>query len=172
MRTLKILFVLVAVVLSGFSRDSQTVRTGKWIVVPLKFSGVVLPDDGRERIPCLPVEYGIAHSRFGFLQGHQTHGGELITEQSTWEIISCSTDLATGINTSQCVGVNTVSNRDTYNYYATMLINIVTQDVTMNVTVSGGTGRFEGVTGEATFSGKFVGHTIPCTGEGFMSFPK
>jgi len=172
MKTLKILLVIAAVIISGFSRDSQTDGTKDAVVKPFKASCVILPDDAGGLIPCNPVSSGITHRRYGFLQGHQTHGGELITAQSTWEIISCSTNPATLLNTSQVVGVNTVSNGDTYTWYCTMLIDFFTLDVTLNVTVTGGTGRFEGATGEIILSGKMTGHGIPCTGEGFLSFPK
>lgn len=172
MKILKISLLIAFVIFSGFVRDSQTGKTDTGVVVPMKFWGVILPDDAGGLIPCDPVWAGINHRRFGFLQGHQTHGGELIKEQSTWEIISCSTDLATGLNTSQVVGVNTVSNGDTYTWVCTMLINISALDVILNVTVTAGTGRFEGATGEINMSGTMTGHGIPCYGEGFLSFPK
>jgi hypothetical protein len=114
----------------------------------------------------------IAHSRTGWLQGHQTHGGKLITEQSTWEISSCSTDFDTNLNTSQITGVNTVANGDSYSYTCIMTVNIVTNDVILYVTVTGGVGSFEGVTGQMKLTGIHTESGIPVSGEGSLSFPK
>jgi hypothetical protein len=114
----------------------------------------------------------IAHARTGWLQGHQTHGGNLITEQSTWELSICSTNFTTGLNTSQIKGIVTVANGDSYHYTCIMIVNIVTQDVILNITVTGGVGRFEGVTGQMTLNGIHTESGIPVSGEGFLSFPK
>jgi len=175
MKTLRILLVLVAVILSGFSRDSQ--RTGAGVVVPFKFDGVIITNPSAGLTECTPaavpgqIPY-IAHSRTGWLKGNQTHGGKLITEQSTWEIFSCNTNFTTMLNTSQIEGVNTVANGDSYFYTCIMIVNIATNAVTLNITVTGGVGRFDGVTGQAEFTGVHTESGIPVSGEGFMSFPK
>lgn len=179
MKTFKILLVLVAVIFSGFSKESQSDEndflkkgTDSGVLIPMKFDGVIITNPAAGSTVCTPAEYGIAHSRTGWLQGNQTHGGKLITERSTWEIISCSTNLATGLNTSQIVGVNTVANGDSYNYTCTMLVNIITNDVIINMTATGGVGRFEGVTGQMTLTGIHTENGIPVSGEGFLSFSK
>ena len=175
MKTLKILLVLVAVILSGFSRDSQ--RTEAGVVVPMKFKGVIIPNPSAGVTECIPAEVPgqipyIAHSRTGWLQGHQTHGGKLITELSTWEIFSCNTDFTTMKNTSLIEGVNTVANGDSYFYDCIMIVNLLTDEVTLNITATGGVGRFEGVTGQATLIGIRTESGIPISGEGFFSFLK
>jgi hypothetical protein len=173
MRTLKILLLLVAVILSGFSRDSQ--RTEAGVTKTVKFDGVIITNPSAGLTVCTPKgdPYPvIAHSRTGWLQGHQTHGGKLITELSTWEISSCNTDFATMLNTSQIAGVVTVANGDSYSFTCIMTVNIVSNDVILNITVTGGVGRFEGATGQMTLTGIHTEGGIPVSGEGFMNFPK
>lgn len=175
MRTLKILLVFVVVALSGFSRDSQRPVAG--VIVPFKFDGVIITNPSAGLTECTPaavpgkIPY-IAHSKTGWLKGNQTHGGKLNTEQSTWEIFSCNTDFTTMLNTSQIEGVNTVANGDSYFYTCTMIVNLGTMDVTLNIDVTGGVGRFQGVTGHAEFTGVHTESGIPVSGEGFLQFPK
>jgi len=174
MKTLKILLVLVSVILSGFAKDSQ--RTEAGVVKSLKFDGVIITNPSAELTVCTPPAGSgiptIAHSRTGWLQGNQTHGGKLITEQSTWELFSCNTDFTTKLNTSQIEGVNTVANGDSYSFTCIMTVNIITNDVILNVDVTGGVGKFEGVTGQMTLTGFHTESGIPVSGGGFLSFPK
>src|SRR5512135_2992717 len=121
MKTLRILVVLLAVILSGFSKDSLRTDTG--VIKPMKFDGVIITNPSAGLTVCTPVGEPypfIAHSRTGWLKGHQTHGGKLITELSTWEISSCSTNFSSGLNTSQITGVNTVANGDSYTFTCIM----------------------------------------------------
>jgi hypothetical protein len=173
MKTLKILLMLVAVILSGFARDAQ--RTDTRVVVPMKFEGVIITNPSAGVTVCTPTGSPypyIAHSRTGWLKGHQTHGGKLNAELSTWEIFSCNTNFTTGLNTSQIKGVVTVANGDSYNYDCIMTVNIFTNEVILNMTATGGVGRFDGVTGQMTLTGIHTESGIPINGEGFMSFPK
>lgn len=170
MKTLKILLLLTAVILSGFSGGSQ--GTGNGVNVPMKFKGVIIIDPAAENVSCTG---GGGHHRTGWLEGNQTHGGRLITELSTWEILECKTNMSTYLNESKVAGVNTVANGDSYNYSCIMIINLATSplDVTLLITIEGGTGRFEGATGEITLYGLHAGTgTIPVSGEGFISFSK
>jgi hypothetical protein len=173
MKTLKILLVVVAVILSGFAKDSQ--RTEAGVVKTVKFDGVIITNPSAGLTVCTPegkpYPY-IAHSRTGWLQGHQTHGGKLITEESTWELSSCNSDFTNMLNTSQIEGVVTVANGDSYYYECIMIVNLGTMDVTLNIDVTGGVGRFEGVTGQMTMTGIHTESGIPVSGEGFLSFPK
>lgn len=173
MKTLKILLVLVAVVLSGFSRDSQ--RTEAGVVKTVKFDGVIITNPSAGLTVCAPVGAPyptIAHSRTGMLKGHQTHGGKLITELSTWELSSCNTDFATMLNTAQIEGVVTVANGDSYSYNCIMTVNLVTQAVILNITITGGVGIYEGATGQMTFTGIHTESGIPVSGEGLINLPK
>jgi len=167
MRTLKILLVLVAVILSGFSRDSQ--RTGAVVVKPMKMCGQTI-DVGGE-LMCDPVQAGISHTQFGLLKGNQTHGGKIIPELSQWEITSCYTDFTAGFNYSDIHGTVTVANGDSYFYNCLMTVKISDYSVIMDITVTGGTGRFEGVTGQTICNGSLNGVVTFC-GEGFLTFPK
>ena len=173
MKTLKILLVLVAVVLSGFAKDSQ--RTEAGVVKTVKFDGVIITNPSAGLTECTPLGKPypyIAHSKTGWLQGNQSHGGKLITELSTWEIFSCNTDFTTRLNYSQIAGVNTVANGDSYSFTCIMIVNIFTNDVILNVNVTGGVGKFEGVTGQMTFTGIHTESGIPVSGGGFFTFPK
>ncbi len=173
MKTFKIFLVLIAVVFSGFSKDSQGTKAG--VTVPFKFDGVIITNHATETV-CTPkgAPYPyIAHARTGWLDGNQSHGGRLITEQSTWTIFSCNTDFTSKINTSLVEGVNTVANGDSYSYTCTMLTNIVTMEMVLYLTVTGGTGRYEGATGQAVLTGVNTGtDKIPVKGWGSLTFPK
>lgn len=176
MKTLKILLVLAAVILSGFSRNSQ--KTEKGVTVPFKFDGIIITNPSAGYTICTPPADPskniplIAHARTGWLQGHQSHGGQLITEKSTYTIISCNTNFTTGTNTAMIEGVNTVANGDTYTYTSRMEVNIGSKDLILFITLTGGTGRFEGATGYATLTGVHVEGGIPVSGWGFLTFPK
>lgn len=168
MKTLKILLVLFAVILSGFSRDSQVTKAK--VTVPIKFDGVIITDPSAPDTEC---SGGGTHASSGWLEGHQSHGGRLITEQSTWTIPDCSTDISTMTNTSNIYGINTVANGDTYSYKCEMLANIATGAIMLYVHVLDGTGRFEGVKGEITLSGNNTGSgLIPVSGWGFLILTK
>ena len=172
MKTLKILLLLGALILSGFSRELQR---AEMVVKPIKFNGVIIMNPSGGVTECTPLGEPypyIAHLRSGWLQGIQSHGGKLNTELSTWEISGCSTNFTNGLNTSQITGVNTVANGDSYSYTCIMTVNIFTNDVILNVTVTSGTGRFEGVTGQMMLTGIHTESGIPISGEGFMTFPK
>jgi hypothetical protein len=170
MKTLKIFLVLVFVLFSGFSIDSMRREAG--VTVPVKFDGVIITNPSTATV-CTPTgdpyPY-FAHARTGWLQGNQSHGGQLITEQSTWTILSCDTDWASMLNTSLIEGINTVANGDSYFYKCTMLTNFKTYEVVLNITFNGGTGRFEGVTGQATLSGVHTESGIPVKGWGSLTF--
>ena len=168
MKTLKILLVLVAVVLSGFSRDSQ--RTEAGVTKTVKFDGVIITNPSAGLTVCTGIPT-IAHSRTGTLQGHQTHGGKLITELSKWELSSCNTN-TTMLNTAQIEGVVTVANGDSYSYTCIMTVNLVTNAVILNIDVTGGVGIYEGATGQMTLTGIHTEGGIPVSGEGLINFPK
>ena len=172
MKTLRILLVLVAVILSGFAKDSQ--RTEAGVTKTVKFDGVIITNPSAGLTVCTPVgdPYPtIAHSRTGTLKGHQTHGGRLINELSTWELSSCNTN-TTMLNTAQIEGVVTVANGDSYSYSCIMTVNLVTQAVILNITVTGGVGIYQGATGQMTFTGVHTESGIPISGEGLINFPK
>jgi len=171
MKTLKILLLVVAVILSGFAKDSQTGKTETGVVVPLKFRGATIPDYSSGWTVCTPVESGAAIVRSGWMQGHQTHGGVLIPEMSTWVITSCTAVGTTTISVAN--GTITVANGDSYFLNAIMVINHSTFEVSCDITINDGVGRFEGVTGELTLNG-FLDSNIVVTwsGEGFLNFPK
>lgn len=174
MKTLNFLLLLLAMIFSGFSKDSWSTKAG--VTVPLKFDGVIIQDLSSETV-CTPsgdpYPY-IAHARTGCLQGNQSHGGRLITEQSTWIIKSCNTDFTSMINTSIIEGMNTVANGDSYSYTGTMLVNIAinSHPVTLSITITGGTGRFEGVTGQAILTGFHTETGVPVSGWGSLTFSR
>ena len=163
-------------ILLGFSIDSQTGENAflkkemkEGIVVPLKFNGVIIPNPNAQLTDCSGTP-AISHSRYGHLKGNQTHGGALITEESTYEIISCNT--AGYTNYSQVTGRNTVANGDYYNYTCNMTIEITTGFVRLEINISGGSGRFEGAMGNAVLTGYHGLTDIPISGEGTLTFPK
>ena len=172
MKTLNILFLLLAVIFSGFSKDSESTKAG--VTVPTRFDGVIIQNFSSLTV-CTPTGEPypkIAHARTGWLSGNQTHGGRLITEQSTWTIVSCSTDFTTGINTSYVEGVNTVANGDSYFYTAVMQVDGNTGHVILNITIDGGTGRYEGASGYSVLTGYHTETSVPISGWGSVTFPR
>lgn len=171
MKTMNIMLLLFAMIFSGFSKDSKSAKGG--VTVPLKFDGVIIQNTSTQT-DCTPLFPGNSHSSTGWLQGNQSHGGQLITEQSTWIIKSCNTDLTNWTNTSIIEGVNTVANGDSYFYTGTMLVDLATSSrpVTLSITIIDGTGRFEGVTGQAILTGFHTEAGVPISGWGSMTFPK
>jgi hypothetical protein len=172
MRTLKVLLVIASLIFCGFSRDSKTdlkKQPEAGVVKAVKICGQTI-DTGGETI-CTPVQYGISHTQFGLLKGNQSHGGKIIPELSPWEITSCSTDLATKLNISTINGMVTVANGDSYLYDCIMTVNIVDYSVVMDITITGGVGRFEGVSGQVTCKGS-ISDVVTFCGEGFITFPK
>ncbi len=168
MKTLKIFLVLAAVIISGFTKDSQGIEKG--VTVPIRFDGMILTDPSA-KITC--DDGIIQHASTGWLQGQQSHGGRLITEQSTWVISGCNTDFSTMMNTAYIAGVNTVANGDTYTFTCTMNVNLATGELILHVTFTGGTGRFAGVTGYATYTGVHSpSGNHPVSGWGFLNFPE
>jgi len=176
MKTLKVMSLLAAVALSGFSGNSQ--GPDKGVTLPFKFDGVIITNPSSGLTVCTPPADPtngiplITHARTGWLQGNQSHGGRLITEQSTWVISDCNTSFSNGINTSHITGENTVANGDSYFYTCIMEVNIYSTDVLLYITVTGGTGRFENATGFATLTGVRTESGIPVSGWGFLALPK
>lgn len=171
MKTLKFIIVLFAVILYGFSRDSQTDKTEAGIAVPMQFWGGTIPDASGGFTACSGV-IPVAHHKYGWIQGHQTHGGKLIPELSPYEIVSCETNLSTGLNISQIVGEVTVANGDSYTYTCVMTVNIFTDEAILTINITSGKGRFEGAAGEITLTGTHVEGSISFSGEGFITFQK
>lgn len=169
---MKILLVVVAVIFSGFSTDTQK---NKEVTVPMRFDGAIITDQTTETV-CTPAgdpfPY-IAHARKGWLQGNVSHGGKLNAGQSTWTIFNCQTDFASKVNTSNIEGVNTLANGDLCYYTCIMLTNISTMEVVLNITFIGGTGRYMGVVGHAVLTGVNTGSGyIPISGWGSLTFAK
>ena len=179
MKTLQILLVIAFVIISGFSKDTQTDEnvflkkgTDKSVTVPMKVWGTTIDNNALPRTNC-DGEPAMSHTGGGWLQGHQTHGGSFITSQSTWIINDCET--VGYINTSNITGTNTVANGDSYNYYCTMEVVLAASPpfmVKLDITIDGGTGRFEGATGFVECHGYHNGEVITFTGEGTITFAK
>lgn len=164
------MLVFAAVILTGFSRDSQADCKKDEIVVPMKVWVTIFPDHSTGDIACSPEVYGVSLARFGYNQGHQTHGGKLIPELSRWEITDCI--IVNMQSISHVNVVHTLSNGDSYSFTCVMTIDLITKNVGINCTITGGTGMYEGATGELVVLGAYSGNCIPCTGEGFITLLK
>jgi len=172
MKTLKVLLVIAFVIFSGFSIDSQADVNGilnkgtkDEVVVPLKIWCVTVPNlvSGLNKCGQAPT---------GLVQGHQTHGGNLIPEQSTWEITDCS--FSYPVLNSVLSGTNTVANGDSYDWTGTMEINVQDKNVTLDIEISGGNGRFEDAEGMCSLTGTIdlITRVINFEGEGYIIFTK
>jgi hypothetical protein len=179
MKTLQILLVIAFVIISGFSKDSQTDEnvflkkgTDKSVTVPMKVWATTIDNNSIPRVDCSGYP-DMSHTGGGWLQGHQTHGGRFITSQSTWIITDCET--VGYINTSHISGTNTVANGDSYDYICTMDVVLAATPpfmLTLYINITGGTGRFEGATGYVECHGYHDGQVITFTGEGTITFQK
>lgn len=179
MKTLQILLVIAFVIISGFSKDTQTDEnvfpkngTYESVTVPMKVWGTTIDNNALPETDCTGFP-PMSHTGGGWLQGHQTHGGRFITSQSTWIITDCET--VGYINTSHITGTNTVANGDSYDYTCTMDVVLAASPpfmVTLYITITGGTGRFEGAAAYVECHGYHNGEVITFTGEGTITFAK
>jgi len=124
--------------------------------------------------PCVPAEYNVQVPGGGWMKGHETHGGKLIMELSTWAITECYLGPGPTQLTEMVEGTHTVANGSYYHYSGTLTVDFTNGDLTGEIDLLGGSGKYEGVTGHLTISGKQNFETLVATftGEGFLIFPK
>lgn len=144
------------------------------IVVPAKCWLTTVLDPTIPFVTCVPEEYGVHIPGGGWMKGHETHGGKLKEELSTWSIPVCYLGPGPDQLTEIVEGTHTVANGDSYFYSGTLTINYVTSALTGEIDINGGTGKYEGATGHLTLTGKQNMELMMATftGEGFWIFAK
>lgn len=124
MRTTLFFAIVFSFMLSGCTKDITTdemVDLKKASVpVPAKCSFTTTPDFTLGATLCTPTEMGVAICGGGWMSGHQSHGGKLVTEKSTYRVVNCEFDYLTLQASENIEGSHTVANGDSYSYTATL----------------------------------------------------
>lgn len=144
------------------------------VMVPAKCWFTTIPDLSQDFILCSPEDMGVALLKGGWMKGHLTHGGKLNAELSFYRVISCEFDYMTMKVTESIDGTHTAANGDYYFYTGTLTVDVTNGDLSGTVTVTGGTGRYDGATASLTITGihNLVTNVATMTGEGLWTFPK
>ena len=193
MKALKILLVLVAVVLSGFSKNMLTDEN-----VALKKTNVRIPLKGvicmtwNYDVPSLPVAGTPVTNTSGevlipqlylsgaaWLTGHSTHMGEFIPEQTHMTGLHAELDmvaLSTGkvIIAGEYEAILTGDNGNHIDLLSQIRIDVTDPSnwtnwtITGNYQVTGGSGKFENASGSGVLNG-----LLPCWDfEGTLEYPR
>ena len=109
----------------------------------------VIDDPNAPLFTCTPEDFGIQLCSSGWVRGHENILGKFIQEQSTYEKQSCDVTMINDepvVNNIVKVDVLRVNGDWTYATNHTF-INIATGEIWGYSDYTGGTGRFEGITG-------------------------
>ncbi len=175
------LLIFVVVIISGCSRDSLTEdnvylkkRSDLGVIVPAKCWFTTAPDYSLGFILCLPPEMEVSLLGGGWMAGHLTHGGTLISDQSYYRVLNCNFDYLTLTVSESIEGVHTVANGDYYWFTSDLQVNVTNGMLTGTVIVNGGTGRYEGATAMLVINGihDLQTNVATMTGEGSWTFMK
>ncbi len=178
MRTTLFFAIVFSFMLSGCTKDITTdemVDLKKASVpVPAKCSFTTTPDFTLGATLCTPTEMGVAICGGGWMSGHQSHGGKLVTEKSTYRVVNCEFDYMTLQASENIEGSHMVANGDSYHYTGLLNIDVTNGRIWGTVTVTNGTGIFSGATAELTLSGvhNLTTDIATFTCEGFWHFDR
>lgn len=178
MRKLCYLLMLAAVMLAGCAKDPVSEET-----IDLKEREAekripkicwlsTIPNYSMGTILCMPEEVGVAIIAGGWMQGHESYGGKLISEECPWEVNSCEIDLETMLVTFYTDGKHTMANKDYYFFNAVNTLNLIDGSLVCQVSCYGGVGRYENATAEITLTGSynFETNVASFTGRGYWVF--
>jgi len=187
------LFVAIIPFFFGCNEDLPTladedqmisIRAPKTVTKPHKFSMSTTTDIQSPTMPAIP-DIGINFFTEGWLHGHMTHLGRLNDELSTWTIENIyffppSESQPPIIEYHMNVEMWGMNGKDAIFGSETIWINVVEQTLTGESIVTGGVGKFEGVTGSTEYEGTVTGSpgdpedpsVATFRGEGTLTFVK
>lgn len=175
-------------VLAGCSKDSLTPvsvqdamvspRAREYVTKPIELRVEAITDPSSGRIACQPLNTGASAPAAGWMQGHITHLGLLNMPESPWAHGSCELIFDENWKPVKVVirgshGRWTGANGDRLDWqgsYESYLDGTFSGDLD----IVGGTGRFEGATGNLKGNGYVdpqTGYAVS-RGEGYITIPK
>lgn len=170
--------MLASVMLAGCAKDPVSEEavelkdqmTGKRIPKICWLS--TIPNFSAGTILCMPEDLGIGIIAGGWMQGHETYGGKLISDECPWHVNSCEINLETMVVTFYTQGMHTMANRDYYFFNAVNTLSLVDGAMVCQVSCYGGVGRYENATAAITLNGSYDFETNVATlsGRGYWVF--
>lgn len=173
MKLTTFLLAFSLVLLSGCAKDALDDENGDLkkakVPIPMKAWFCMNPDFTQPlvHIEGLPDEPAYYLPGGGFISGHATHMGELITELCPSRIFDAVFDPSTGLVSYKTEGTITGDNGD---HYAFTGIAFNNPDGTFYGTINmfDGTGKFKGMTGTV----EMTGQGLCWTAVGFITYKK
>jgi len=178
MKKLCYLLMLAAVMLTGCAKDPMNEET-----IDLKERKAekripkicwlsTIPNYSLGTILCMPEELGAEMIAGGWMQGHESYGGKLRSEECPWVVNSCELNYKTMVVTFFSEGMHTLANRDYYFFNAENTLNLADGSMVCQVSCYGGVGRYENATAEITLTGSYNFETNVATfsGRGYWVF--
>lgn len=152
-----LLVILLIPLLSGVDINNSVRPTR-----PMKGHFVSYPDlTNTPPVQCKPVQFGDQWAfGKGWLAGNVTHMGKVNMDMSPFWVNSCNfgpgpTQLTWAIN-----GYVTGANGDRYSYTGELYIDGVTAEMTGDIHITGGTGKFKDAVGELKLMGRVTAENM------------
>lgn len=185
MKKLLILLLPLIVVFTGCQKDLATPdrtdtdmaangRTENFVKNPLKVNFYAIPDLTMGFVECMPVEFGIKVAKKFNVGGTATHFGQIKLAESSTEHTMCYLGPQPFQLTALGNGVIVAANGDQGFFTSSTLTNAMDMTFTGTVTMTGGTGRFDGCTGEVIITGSqdITTLKVTWTGDGYIMMKK
>lgn len=149
-------------------------RTGMFVKTPLKVNFYAIPDVTQGFVECMPAELGVKVAKKMNIGGTATHFGKIQMEKSYSEHTMCFMGPEQFQLTALGNGVIVAANGDIGTFVAKYITNVWNMTFTGTVTMTGGTGRFEGCSGEVMMTGSqdMTTMKVTWTAEGFIMMKK
>lgn len=149
-------------------------RTGMFVKNPIKVSFYANPDLTMGFVECLPTEFGVKVAKKMIIGGTATHFGKVQMPGSYLEHTSCNLGPQPFELKAFGNGVIIAANGDMATFTSTTLTNAMDMTFTGTVTMTGGTGKFEGCSGEVIMKGSqdINTLTVTWTAEGYIMMKK
>lgn len=149
-------------------------RTGMFVKKPLKVNFYAIPDFTQGFVACMPAEFGVKVAKKLNVGGTATHFGQLQMANSFIEHNMCYLGPQQFQLTALSTGVIVAANGDFATFVSKTITNVWDMNFTGSVTMTGGTGRFEGCSGEVLMTGSQDMTTMKVTwiADGFIMMKK
>lgn len=163
MKTLHFLLIGILFAAFGCSEDflpreeaeavlavKKKAKAPKTVTIPAHGQVTTFPDLTKPPLPCTPTEYGVVVASEGTCKGHCTMTGTFVQEESTFENYNCEVQLTpegTPVIYAESDVVITGNSGDQKFIKSCIWIDVATNEVTGFHELTGGTRRFEGISG-------------------------